>query len=188
VAFTRGSYLSHLSRKKRRARHNLYHHLLRPSTTVIVLIEISPLGYMFDCNFCGFFSKLMLRRGNSAKRDAPDRRNIACPPGHDLETSDNGREIRESQNQAIHVQHDPVAPPAKHNLIHGLPPEIMRIIFLSALERSKVRNLELKRVIRTGYVCRRWRDILNSMKCFWNDIQIRRGDPWPRPNVSPFNS
>jgi hypothetical protein len=141
---------------------------------------------MFDCNFYGFFSKLMLRRGNSAKPDAPDRCNIACPPGHGLESSDNGIKISTSQNQTIHVQHNPIAPPAKHNLIHGLPPEIMRIIFLSALERSKVRNVELKRVIRTGQVCRRWRDILNSMKCFWNDIQIRREDPWPWPNVCPI--
>jgi hypothetical protein len=82
-------------------------------------------------------------------------------------------EMDSSQNQTSHAQYDFITPPAKRSLIHGLPPEVMGIIFLGALERPKWKNDKAKYVIRMGSVCRQWREILNGMKCFWNDIWIQ---------------
>ncbi|PVF94357.1 hypothetical protein CPB86DRAFT_828651 [Serendipita vermifera] len=72
------------------------------------------------------------------------------------------------EHEANRVQHDPCSSSRELVPIHRLPPEILSPIFMDILGTA----IWCPRTQLSG-VCRRWRDVVNGMKCLWNEILIR---------------
>jgi hypothetical protein len=72
------------------------------------------------------------------------------------------------EHQASSAQHESFSSPSEIAPIHRLPPEILSPIFLDIVGTA----IWFPRTTLSG-VCRRWREIVNGMKCLWNEVLIR---------------